>query len=154
MATEPLKINDFHWFSYMFDMTAFMQCWFQLGQEDARVGLMFDQVGDQLTQSKPQVEPKLALVGSKTAQMVLTDGPWTTKDGHRTTKDDPRTSQEVLGTKSMGAGMHRGGTREAPGRHQGCTEDAPGEQLAIIMGPRAAHIKIFYLERSDGRGLI
>ena len=34
-------------------------------------------------------------------------------------------SKMYLGTKSLGARRHQGGTREAPRRHQGGTEEAP-----------------------------
>ena len=50
-------------------------------------------------------------------------------------------STEGAGTKSRGAGRHRGGTKEAPGRHQGGTKEAPRRNLHINMGPRAAPIK-------------
>ena len=86
-------------------------------------------------------EPQVASKWHQSGSVATHFGPLGREGAPKSSKKDP-------GTKSRGAGKHRGGTEEAPRRHRGGTEEAPRRHqggtreaprrhLGIVMGPRA-----------------
>ena len=75
------------------------------------------------------------------------------QEAPRSTKEAPRRLKKDPGTKSLSAGRHQGGTKEAPGRHQGGTKEAPRNDLHIVVGPRAHPFQRIEGRTSNGRSI-
>ena len=122
-AQELLKIIVFHWFLYVFQMSALNAILRQSAPTLLQFGANFGRLCHQLVPTSAKVGPKLPQVGPKFAQVAdfgIPNGHWEAQVADLEVQNGPW--DQVKGCEDA-PGMHRGCTRDAPGMHQGgiCT---------------------------------
>ena len=121
-AQELLKINVFHWFLSVFQMSALNASLRQSAPTLLQFGANFGRLCHQLVPTSAKVGPKLPQVGPKFAQVAdfwVQNEPWDAQIAVLGGQNGPW--DEVKGCEDA-PGMHQGCTEDAPGMHQGCTE--------------------------------
>ena len=124
-AQALLKIIVFHWFLYVFQMSALNASLSQSAPTLLQFGANFGRLCHQLVPTSAKVGPKLPQVGPKFAQVAdfgVQNEPWDAQVADLGGQNGPW--DQVKGCEDA-PGMHQGGTKEAPGRHQGSTREHP-----------------------------
>ena len=139
-AQAPLEAIVFHWFLYVFHMSAPKVNCFNLVLVSGAFGTKLCQLPLKLVSKWLKVGRKLVQVGPKMAQVAdfgIQSGPWEAQVADLEVQNGP---WDQVNRCEAAPRRHQGSTEEAPRMHQGCTKDASSNELPIDRVPRASQL--------------